>query len=341
MHGMKSAWLFPGQGAQTVGMGRALCKEFPPADRILELASELCGQPLKQYCWQGPEQALARTDILQPALTAVTLGCTLLLQEAGFRPDAVAGHSLGEFSALYAAGVLTLEDTLRLVIERGRLMHGVSQGVAGGMIAVKGLKITEVEEIAASLPADSRVEVANYNAPDQVVLSGKMDGLGAAETRIRAYGGATVYLNVSGPWHTSLLQDAAHSFAAFLNTVPFRVPQTTLYLNTKGCVESDPREIRALVARQLVSPVHWSRIMQSMIEGEMRAFLEVGPGKVLRGLLRKIWPDITAYTSRGIDSARCLDYVLRDQAAWAGSAAVAQRLAQDLPAGVAEASLRS
>jgi [acyl-carrier-protein] S-malonyltransferase len=307
-------------------MGRTLCKEFPPADRILDMAGELCGQPLKQYCWQGPEQILARTDILQPALTAITLGCTRLLQESGLQPDTVAGHSLGEFSALYAAGVLTLEDTLRLVIERGKLMHGVSQGVAGGMIAVKGLKITQVEEIAASLPTDSRVEVANYNAPDQVVLSGKLDGLGAAENRIRAFGGDAVYLNVSGPWHTSLLQDAAHSFAAFLDSITFRPPQTAIYFNTKGSVESDPWEIRALVARQLVSPVHWSRIIQSMIKDEVRTFLEVGPGKVLRGLLRKIWPDITAYTMRGIDSARCLEYVSRDRMALAGAASGAQRI---------------
>jgi [acyl-carrier-protein] S-malonyltransferase len=310
----KTAWLFPGQGSQSVGMGRDLCKEFPLADGILELAGQRSGLPLKEYCWQGPDESLSRTDILQPALTAVCLGCAALLRHAGYRPDMVAGHSLGEFPALHAAGVLSDEDTLRLVIERGRLMLRAAEAAPGGMIAVKKLTAEQADEVAAAARTRGAVVVANYNSPAQVVLSGEAAALAEAEKLVVARGGEPVRLRVSGPWHSPLMEQAAASFRAVIEQVTFRPPETPIYLNTKGAPESDPQAIREAMCRQIASPVYWSQSIQGMIQDGVKYFVEVGPGKVLRGLLRQIWPDEKAYTVRGVDKPRSLENLAQDKA---------------------------
>jgi [acyl-carrier-protein] S-malonyltransferase len=300
---MKSAWIFPGQGSQAVGMGWDLCAEYPRADEIMAEASRLSGFPLKEFCLRGPEELLTRTDVLQPALTAVTLACIELLREHGHSPSAVAGHSLGEFAALYAAGVLTLSDTLRLVVARGRLMHRASQEAPGGMIAVKGLASAEAAQVAEEVGRQQAFGVANFNAPHETVLSGTVRGVEAAIVRVAERGGHAIPLNVSGAWHSALLEPVVAEFAYLVRKVRFSAPRIPLYLNVTGSAETDPLHIRALVVRQLVSPVLWCPIVQRLSEQGVREWVEVGPGKVLRGLLRRILPE-GSYDAHGVATPR-------------------------------------
>jgi [acyl-carrier-protein] S-malonyltransferase len=304
----KTAWLCPGQGSQFVGMGRDLCQQFPAADRIMDLACEVSGLPLKDFCWQGPEEELSRSEVLQPALVALELGCIALLRDGRFHPDVVAGHSLGEFAALHAAGVLTAEETLALVVERGRLMAWASQQIPGGMIAVKRLDSDQIEEIAASLRPRRTIVVANLNSPAQVVLSGELEALEEAGRLIAARGGQAVRLNVSGPWHSPLLEEAAARFRAALAEVRFRPPEVPVLLNVTATAVTDPEAIRETMGRQITSPVRWHAIVRTMIDVlGVRLFVEVGPGKVLRGLLRQIWPDEKQYAICGVESSRGLE----------------------------------
>jgi [acyl-carrier-protein] S-malonyltransferase len=300
---MRTAWIFPGQGSQKVGMGGDLCKEFPRAEAILEEASDLSGYPLREFCHHGPRSVLARTDILQPALTAISLACVELLREHGHEADVVAGHSLGEFAAMYAAGVLSLTDTLSLVATRGRLMHRASQEVPGGMISVNKLSCAAVAEIAESGHQQRGCWVANFNAPDQTVLSGTARGLEAATIQVAKRGGRATPLDVSGPWHSPLLQQIVHEFSTVVHRVHFNAPRMPLFMNVTGRIEQDPLHIRSLVLRQLVSPVLWYPIIQRMEEHQVSRWLEIGPGKTLRGLLRHIFPD-TPYEAHGIATAR-------------------------------------
>ena len=300
---MDIAWIFPGQGSQSVGMGWDLCAEFPRTNEILEAASELSGFPLKQYCLRGPEDVLTRTDVLQPALTAINLACIELLREHGLAPDAVAGHSLGEFAALYTAGVLSLTDTLRIVATRGRLMHRASQEIPGAMVAVKDLAGAAVAEIAQLLAREHPFGVANLNAPGETVLSGTTAGVECAVKLIAQRGGRAIPLRVSGGWHSPLMAGIALELARVVNEVRFAAPVVPIYMNVTARSESDPEKIRELVIRQLTSPVLWCEIVQRLAERGVRTWLEVGPGKVLRGLLRRILPE-TAYAAYGIEQPR-------------------------------------
>jgi [acyl-carrier-protein] S-malonyltransferase len=283
-----TAWLLPGQGSQLIGMGRELCGAFPPALRILKRAEEVSGLPLSRICWQGPGDELERTDVLQPAMTAITLGCLALLRDAGHEPDCVAGHSMGELAALCAAGVLTEEETLYLVTIRGRLMHEAALHHPGGMLSVGGLATADVLELVDSLRGRyNSLGVANYNAPTQTVLSGEVEALQAVASLASRLGGQPVMLRVSCPMHSPLMNEARERFLDALCRVDFRPPRVPLYLNTTGEMESDPERIAGQVLAQMAEPVLWTRTMAGMVAAGTRTFIEVGPGKVLRGLVRR------------------------------------------------------
>jgi [acyl-carrier-protein] S-malonyltransferase len=309
MEAENAVWLFPGQGSQFVGMGWELLREFPPAAEILELASGLCGADLQELCLRGPESSLGRTDRLQPALTAISLGCSQLLMSRGYRPGAVAGHSLGEFAALYAAGVLSAEETLHLASERGRLMHEAAQRVQGGMLAVRDLAAPRVEQVAADLQDRFAITVANYNSPRQIVLSGEPQALERARAAVLRQGGTARPLNVSGPWHSSLLRQAERRFAACIDEVSFRDPSVPVFLGVTGTPCRSGRAIRAVMGRQMCSPVHWTRVVEEMVRIGAARFIEVGPGKVLRGLLRETLAEAGAYPTVGFAGPKDLRFL--------------------------------
>lgn len=298
-----TAWIFPGQGSQSVGMAWDLCEEFPRTCEILEEASDLSGFPLKDLCLHGPEEMLTRTDVLQPALAAVSLACVDLLREHGHEPDAVAGHSLGEFAALYAAGVLTRTETLRLVVRRGQLMHRASLERPGGMVAVKDLTGAEVRDIGAAATRGHSIGVANYNAPGETVLSGEAAGLERAALLVAERGGRCVTLRVSGAWHSPLMGGIVDEFHWLVRQAHFSAPRVPLFMNVTGTRQADPEQIRGLVVRQVTSPVLWVDTIRRIAGGGVTEWLEVGPGKVLRGLLRRTLAE-SAYVAHGIATPR-------------------------------------
>jgi [acyl-carrier-protein] S-malonyltransferase len=302
----KVAWLFPGQGSQVVGMGRDLLAEFAPARDALRLAGELAGVDLATLVARGPDDRLTQTDNLQPAITAITLGCCLYLRGRGLRPGFVAGHSLGEYGALFAADVLGLEDTLRLVVERGRLMHAAAQALDGGMLAVGDLAASSVEAVLEG----TGVTVANHNAPNQVAVCGPRAALPAAGSALTAAGARVTPLNVSGPWHSALLAPAADRFAVMLDATPFHDTAFPVAMNATGRLETDAAAIRAAMRGQLCSPVRWHAAMVALHRAGATRFVEVGPKKVLRGLLRHI-PETETADAANFDGPRALRFVER------------------------------
>jgi [acyl-carrier-protein] S-malonyltransferase len=288
-------------------MGGELFAQFPPGGAALARASELAGFDLATLISRGPEEALAATDCLQPAMTALTVSCCLFLQDAGLRPDFVAGHSLGEYAALFAAGVIGLEDALRLTTARGRLMHEVAQTLDGGMLAINDLMIAQVEAVLHGFPD---VTIANHNAATQVAVCGARAALPAVSAALSAAGARVVTLNVSGPWHSPLLAPAADRFAEILESTAFNDAAVPVALNSTGILAQSGTDIRAAMLRQLCRPVLWHESMLALHEAGAARFVEVGPKKVLRGLLRHIAP-LAACPAVNFDGPRALRFVQR------------------------------
>jgi len=299
--------LFPGQGSQFVGMGHELLAQFPPAREALLRVSELTGVDLVDLVARGPDDALTQTHHLQPALTAVTVGCCLYLQHSGLQPDFVAGHSLGEYAALFAAGVIGLDDTLRLSVARGQMMHEIAQTLDGGMLAVNDLLVEQVEAVLHAFPD---VTLANHNAATQVAVCGTRAALPAAGAALSAAGGRVVALNVSGPWHSPLLAPAADRFAALLDATVFADANVPVAMNSTGALARAGEDIRAAMRRQLCSPVRWQEAMVSLHAAGVGRFVELGPKKVLRGLLRHI-PEVADCEAANFDGPKALRFVQR------------------------------
>jgi [acyl-carrier-protein] S-malonyltransferase len=230
-----------------------------------------------------------------------------LLKDAGVSPDMVAGHSLGEFAALSAAGIFTVSDCLRLVTERGRLMQNAALKLNGGMAAVKYVALPLLEEIVTRACPDIRI--ANFNSPDQLVVSGANNALIELAQQVTAHGGQVVPLPVAGPWHHPSMSEASLEFQSILDGIDFSTPRCPVYMNVSGLPETDPESIKDLVRVQMTSPVLWQTSVEGMFAAGARLFLEVGPGKVLRGLMRRIIPDESAYRVRGIENSRSLQFL--------------------------------
>jgi [acyl-carrier-protein] S-malonyltransferase len=285
------ALLFPGQGSQLVGMGRAFAAASGCAGETFEEADDVLGFSIRQMCFEGPEEQLKRTENAQPAL--LTVGVTILRElqrvwAAESDPVAGLGHSLGEWSALVAAGALRFSDALRLVRLRGERMASACTAVDGGMLAVLGLESEAVADVCRSV-GEVSVVVANLNAPRQVVLSGLKPGLELLEAPLRAAGARELIpLKVSGPFHSPWMAGAAKELEAALRGVPLSRPRYPVLSCVTGLPHEDPESIRSCLVEQLTSPVRWEACMRWALDHGAACFLELGPGRVLAGLARWI-----------------------------------------------------
>lgn len=306
----KTAILFPGQGSQYIGMGQALIEADPEAAALLDMAEEISGFPLKKLCLEGPMEDLTRVLHLQPALTAVNLICRQQLKKA--LPDLVpayaGGHSLGEYSALQAAGVLSAEDTMRLVTKRGEFMEREGAANPGGMLAVLGLTIEAIDNLLNSYTGPGVVVVANHNAEQQIIISGDQEGLDGFSEMCRENGAKKIVaLKVSVANHSPLVAGAVEDFSDCMAAVQFNTPQIPVLFNVTASQESDPAIIREIMARQIASRVRWYESMNRMIEDGVEVFLELGPKTVLTGMMRKILPRKSPVTCIQADTPELLE----------------------------------
>ena len=296
------AVLFPGQGSQYIGMGKEFLAIDREAEALMRRAELISAAPLCKLCLEGPMEELTKAIYLQPALTAINLICWQAVQKAGIRADYFAGHSLGEYSALCAAGVLGVEDTLKLVAERGRLSEREGQKNPGGLQAVLGLTLDEVEEILSGFPESAQATVANHNSEKQIVISGYHETLAKVDTVVNERGGKAITLNVSVANHSPLVVGAIPDFEKIMAQIPFSPPQTPVLFNVTAAEEKDPAAIRAIMSRQIASRVRWFEIINSLLQKGVDTFIEVGPRTVLTGLLKKIVPKSLGCRMLQVDS---------------------------------------
>ena len=279
------ALLFSGQGAQTVGMGRDLAQRYPRAAAVFEKADSVLGYPLSRIAWEGPEEELTQTVHCQPALFVHGLACLEVLRELGgdLGVHACAGLSLGEFTAHVAAGTFGFEEGLRLVAERGRLMQRACEALEGGMAAMIGGEESAVVQLA----RDCDIDVANYNSPGQIVVSGEKERVEKAVSLAKERGiRMAKILNVAGAYHSRLMQTAADALGQALAAVPMTAPRHLVVCNVRAAGVSDPEEVRATLREQVTGSVRWTQSMERLVDEEhCELFFELGPGGVLAGLL--------------------------------------------------------
>ncbi len=281
-------FMFPGQGSQYVGMGKAAYEASAKAQEVFHLAEDICQLPIRKLCFEGPLSELTRTFHLQPALTAVNIAVFEALKEKGVEPVFVCGHSLGEYAALYAAQVVSLEDTFRLVLKRGELMEKAAETRPGAMYAVIGLSREKLAEIIDQVRDKGVVALANHNTPEQIVITGEEEAVSAAAEAAKQAGARVVRLKVSGAYHSPLMAEAAEEFRAFLEGIPFSPPSHRFFSNVTASEVKEAEEIKRLMGLQIESPVRWVEEIENIYAAGGQEFIEVGPKNVLTNLVKKI-----------------------------------------------------
>lgn len=288
----KIAFLYPGQGAQHVGMGKKLAADYPAAKALYDAASEILGYDLAKTCFEGPDDVLDSTSVSQPAIFVTSLAALEKLRADS--PDVVlscemaAGLSLGEYTALVFAGVMTFEEGLRLVQRRGAAMQAAADATPSGMVSILLLTREQVDQICREASAVGKLQIANYLCPGNIVVSGENAACEKAAELAEQFGGRAVPLAVAGAFHTAIMKPADVQLAEALAGVPLRKPEIPVISNVDAQTHDDPDEIRELLIRQVLNPVLWEDSIRAMLDAGVDEFYEIGPGKVLRGLLKRI-----------------------------------------------------
>ena len=283
----KTAFLYPGQGAQTTGMGHNLASQFPACRTLFEQANEVLGFDIARICFEGPDEELTKSSHAQPGIFLVSVAAqtALLAAKPDLQPTALAGLSSGEWAALYAAGAVSFEDTLRVLEARGRFMQQACEQTAGGMLSVIGLTRDAVEPIA----RECAIQIANLNSPQQIVLSGRIEGIEQAEARAKEAGAKrAIRLNVAGAFHSELMEPAARELDLFLQGISLATPRLPVVSNVTGRPIESAEEIRAVMVRQVTESVRWVEDIEWLRSQGISTFVECGPGKVLTGLVKRI-----------------------------------------------------
>jgi [acyl-carrier-protein] S-malonyltransferase len=280
-------FLFPGQGSQTVGMGKDLYNEFPCAKKRMDEANSILGRDLLKIIFEGPIEDLTATQNTQPSLFTIEAAITDVLAHNGIKPTYTAGHSLGQWSALYGAGLISFEDGLKAVAKRGELMANAGKEMPGTMAAIIGLDRVAIAEVLKSVTSGIVVP-ANENSPEQTVISGEIAAVNEACEKLKAAGAKrAMLLPVSGAFHSPLMQKAADIFAGIIDSITFSNPICALICNVSGKPENDASTIKQLLKKQLISPVRWVDSIASLAGLDYGTCLETGPGAVLKGLVKK------------------------------------------------------
>lgn len=283
----KIAYMFPGQGSQVVGMGKDFYEANDSIKKLYENANKSLAKDIKRLMFEGPENELTETENAQPALLLSSIAAATRLNEEGIKPSMTVGHSLGEYSALVASRSLELDEALKLVQTRGRLMEAAYPKGQGTMSAVLGLSAEEINEVISKL--DEIVDIANYNCPGQIVISGSQVGIEKAEEALTEFGARRVVrLNVSGPFHSRLMKEANEAFSEHLHAVDLKTAECPVYANVTARPVTAKSEIIDLLLKQLYSPVRFEESIENISKENIDAIVEVGEGRVLSGLVRKI-----------------------------------------------------
>jgi len=301
--GKSAAFIFPGQGAQYVGMGKDLYENFAQAKEVFDTANEILGFDLKGLCFEGPMEKLATTGYSQPAILATSIAALRSLESKKLDIDikAALGLSLGEYSALVSAGSIKFEDAIKLVRARGKFMEEATKDNPGKMASVIGLNKESVEEVC----KESGCEIANLNCPGQVVISGKSDSVDKAAALAKEKGAKrSIMLDVSGPFHSSLMESASKKLEKLLSSVDISKPALSVISNVDAAYEEDPARIRENLVRQLTCRTYWADSIRLLVKEGVKNFLEIGPGKVLKGILRRIDPGLAVYNIGTVDDMK-------------------------------------
>jgi [acyl-carrier-protein] S-malonyltransferase len=296
------AYVFPGQGSQSTGMGLDLYNSYPSAKEVFDEADASLGFSLSRLCFEGPEEELTKTHNVQPAILVVSIACLKALEKAAIvnfpPPTFVAGHSLGEYTALVAAGVLGLADAVLLVRERGRLMYEAGLKNPGSMLAVIGLD----EETVKDISFHSRTEISNINCPGQIVISGATQALAEANKLAKARGArALIPLRVSGAFHSALMEPVIAEFSKIVSSFRFQPPVIPVISNVTARPLTDVDSIKEELVKQLRNCIQWQESVEYMMHSGVTTFYEIGPGRVLSGLIRRVNPEFRTFNVAGIE----------------------------------------